>query len=81
MISVVEKSTLHKPGPMSAMGKKQVLPSPQLFKPSLDLEPAGVADVAMLTIRAVDSQEGEQVAGPASQVHNHLIHMFRRRDT
>jgi hypothetical protein len=35
----------------------------------------------MLTIRAVDSQEGEQVAGPASQVHNHLIHVFRRRDT
>jgi hypothetical protein len=57
--------------------KKQVLPSPQLFKPFLDLDPAGVADVAMLTIRAVDSQEGEQVAGPASQVHDHLIHMFQ----
>ena len=38
-------------------------------------------DVAMLTVLAVDSQEGEQVAGPASQVHNHLVHKFRRRDT
>ena len=35
----------------------------------------------MLTIRAVDSQEREQVAGPASQIHNHLVQMLRRRDT
>jgi len=49
-----------------------VQPSPQLFKPFLDLNPTGVADVAMLTIRAVDSQEGKQVTGPASQIHNHL---------
>jgi len=52
----------------------------QFFKPFLDLNPIRMADIAMLTIRAVDSQQGEQVAGPASQVHNHLIHMFRRRD-
>jgi hypothetical protein len=48
---------------------------------AFDLNPVGVADVAMLTIRAVDSQESEQVAGPASQVHNHLVQMSRRRDT
>jgi hypothetical protein len=34
-------------------------PSPQLFKPFLDLNPGVVVDVAMLTVRAVDSQEGE----------------------
>jgi hypothetical protein len=52
------------------------MPSPQLFKPFPDFNPEVVRDVAMLTIRAVDSQEGEQVADPASQVHNHLVHMF-----
>jgi hypothetical protein len=34
----------------------------------------------MLTIPAVDPQEREQVAGPASQVHNHLVQMFRKRE-
>ena len=57
------------------------LPLPQLFQPLFDLNPLGVADVAMLTIGAVDSQEGQEVAGPASQVHNHLDQMFRKRDT
>ena len=40
----------------------------------------GVADVAVLTIRAVDSQERKQVAGPAFQVHNHLVQIFRKRE-
>jgi hypothetical protein len=57
------------------------LPLLQLFQPLFDLNPVGVADVAMLTTRAVDSQEREQVAGPTSQVHNHLVQMFRKRDT
>jgi hypothetical protein len=56
-------------------------PLPQLFQPLFDLNPARFADIAMVTIRAVDSQERKQVAGPASQVHKHLVQMFRKRDT
>ena len=65
----------------SSLCSDKLLPLPQLFQPLFDLNPLGVADLAMLTIRAVDSQEREHVAGPASQVHNHLVQMFRRRDT
>ena len=54
--------------------------SPQLFKPFLDLNPGVVVDVAMLTVRGVDSQEGEQVAGQRLKVQPPHPYV-RRRDT
>ena len=45
-------------------------PPTQLFKPISHLTPAHFANITMFTLWAVDSQDGQQVAHPTSQVHN-----------
>ena len=41
----------------------------QLFKALLQLTPAHFASIAMFTVWVVDSQAGQQVTNPTSQVH------------
>lgn len=63
------------------LGRNLLRPPVQLFKPLLHLTPARFASLTMRTVWAVNSQAGQQVADPISQVHNHLpgLVCFRRR--
>jgi len=48
--------------------RTRLRPPAQLFQPLSHLIPARFASITMFTVWAVDSQEGQQVAGPTSQV-------------
>src|ERR1017187_304006 len=50
--------------------RTRLRPPTQFFQPLLHLIPSRFASIAMFTVGAVDSQEGQRVADPRSQVHN-----------
>ena len=56
LIPILERTRLRRPA--------------QLFKPLSHFPPARFASITVFTVWAVDSQEGQQVADPTSQVHN-----------
>ena len=61
---------LHHLSMVVILERTRLRPPTQFFQPLLHLIPARFASIAMFTVGAVDSQEGQRVADPRSQVHN-----------